>query len=65
MRQMLPVGHIVGVSKAHTFWQHDAAFTGGVAPGKRHEHQPAGSRPTVYRARRDAVLLGAVGLASS
>jgi hypothetical protein len=45
--------------KAHTFWQRDAAFTGGVAS------QPAQtptrcSRPTVYRARRRRVLLGAV-----
>src|SRR4030081_660699 len=46
--------------KTHTFWQHDAAFTGGVAYSQQARTATRWSRPTVYRARRRRLLLGVV-----
>src|SRR2546421_3289088 len=46
--------------KAHTFWQHDAAFTRGVAYSQPARTATRWSRPTVYRARRWRLLLGVV-----
>src|SRR5438477_8065728 len=46
--------------KTHTFWQHDAAFTGGVAYSRPARTATRWSRPTVYRARRWRLLLGVV-----
>src|SRR5438105_954964 len=46
--------------KTHTFWQHDAAFTGGVAYSQPARTATRWSRPTVCRARRWRLLLGVV-----
>src|SRR4030081_3348499 len=46
--------------KTHTFWQHHATFTSGVAYSQPARPAARWSRPTVYRARRRRLLLGVV-----
>src|SRR5207253_11099361 len=46
--------------KTHTFWQHHATFTSGVADSQPARPAARWSRPTVYRARRRRLLLGVV-----